>query len=146
MVCIGLHRKSRKFITCVISVTHIENFRSKVAYHPEVVRRLKEDERCWFQTQQDAENWAAAFPGWQEIWLTSKNSSTDEPSLGLVTQRLNLPLPWRAPNALCAGFKEGCPLLSVIEDQNRSTYPARSGLTRRSVDAFSEPSQIFPFK
>src|SRR5690242_3382191 len=41
VVCIGLHRKSRKFITCALSVTHLENFRAKVAYHPEVIRRLR---------------------------------------------------------------------------------------------------------
>jgi hypothetical protein len=63
VVCIGLHRKSREFITCVVNVMYVENFRPKVAYHPEVVRRLKEDARCWFKTQEDAEKWAAAFPG-----------------------------------------------------------------------------------
>ena len=72
-VCIGLHRKSRKFITCIVNVTHLENFRPKVAYHPEVLRRIREDERCWFQTQQDAETWAKAFPEWQEIWRPSEN-------------------------------------------------------------------------
>ena len=79
VVCIGLHRKSRKFITCVVNVTRVENFRPKVAYHPEVVRRLKEDERCWFQSQEDAEKWAAAFPKWQEIWRPTQDSSTEEP-------------------------------------------------------------------
>ena len=81
VVCVGLHRKSRKFITCVVSVMHVENFRPKVAYHPEVVRRLKEDERCWFQTQEDAQNWAAAFPNWQGIWRPNKTSNMDEPTL-----------------------------------------------------------------
>ncbi len=64
IVCIGLHRKSRKFITCVVNVTHLENFRPKLAYHPEVVRRILKDERCWFRTQEDAERWAEAFPEW----------------------------------------------------------------------------------
>ena len=81
VVCIGLHRKSRKFITCVVSVTHVENFRPKVVYHPEVVRRLMQDERCWFQTQEDAEKWAAAFPRWQQIWRPTKNADTNEPTL-----------------------------------------------------------------
>ena len=66
VVCIGLHRHTRKFISCVVSVMHLENFRPKVAYHPEVVRRLKEDDRCWFQSQNDAETYAAAFPRWQQ--------------------------------------------------------------------------------
>ena len=79
VVCIGLHRKSRKFITCVVNVTHLENFRPKVAYHPEVVRRIQTDERCWFRTQEDAETWAAAFPEWQEIWKpTDKAAREDE--------------------------------------------------------------------
>jgi len=51
-------------LACVVSVTHVENFRPKVAYHPEVVRRLKDDERCWFHTQEDAEKWATAFPNY----------------------------------------------------------------------------------
>ncbi|MBR9801408.1 MAG: hypothetical protein ACE37I_06160 [Rubinisphaera brasiliensis] len=66
VVCIGLHRKNRKMITCVVNVCHLENFRPKVAYHPEVVRRLQTDERCWFRTEEDAERWAQAFPQWQE--------------------------------------------------------------------------------
>ena len=79
VVCIGLHRKSRKFITCVVSVTHVENFRPMVAYHPEVVRRLQEDERCWFRAQDDAEMWAAEFPKWQEIWRpTDKGAPENE--------------------------------------------------------------------
>ena len=77
LVCIGLHRKSREFITCVVNVMHVENFRPKVAYHPEVVRRFKDDARCWFKTQEDAEKWAAAFPGWQEIWRTAKDLGTE---------------------------------------------------------------------
>ena len=77
VVCIGLHRKTRQFITCIVNITRVENFRPKVAYHPEVVRRLTEDARCWFRTREDAEYWAAAFPGWQEIWRPTKDSSTD---------------------------------------------------------------------
>ena len=81
VVCVGLHRNSRKFITCVVSVTHVENFRPKVAYHPEVVRRLKDDERCWFHTQEDAEKWATVFPNWQEIWRPTKSTNGEEQTL-----------------------------------------------------------------
>ncbi len=83
VTCIGLHRKSRRLITCIVNVTHLEDFRTKVAYHPEVVRRLKEDERCWFRTMEDAERWASAFPEWQEIWKPPKKSETDEQSQDL---------------------------------------------------------------
>lgn len=67
VVCIGLHRKSRKFITCVINVAHVENFRPKMVYHPEVVRRIKEDQRCWFNGREDAENYAEGFLIWQKM-------------------------------------------------------------------------------
>jgi hypothetical protein len=67
VVCIGLHRKSRRFITCVVNVAHLEDFRPKIAYHPEAVRRLRTDERCWFRTKDDAETWAATFPEWQAM-------------------------------------------------------------------------------
>lgn len=76
-VCIGLHRKSRKFITCIVDVTHLENFRPKVAYHPEVLRRINEDERCWFQTQLDSEEYAEAFPRWQELWRPTTNEASE---------------------------------------------------------------------
>ena len=81
VVCIGLHRHSRRFVTCVVNVTHVENFRPKLAYHPEVVRRLTEDARCWFRSQEDVECWAAAFPGWQELWRPTKDSSIDDQKL-----------------------------------------------------------------
>lgn len=77
VVCIGPHRKSRKFITCVVNVTHLENFRPKVAYHPEVVRRVRTDSRCWFRTQDDAHQWALAFPRWQEIWKPAGNAASE---------------------------------------------------------------------
>lgn len=83
VTCIGLHRKSRRFITCIVNVTHLENFRTKVAYQPEVVRRLREDVRCWFKTMEDAERWASAFPEWQEIWKRAKKPDTDEQSQDL---------------------------------------------------------------
>lgn len=67
VVCIGLHRKSRKFITCVVNVAHVENFRPKVAYHPEVVRRIREDPRCWMDGQELAERYAQQFPVWQTM-------------------------------------------------------------------------------
>lgn len=63
VVAIGLHRKSRRWITCIVGMRHIENFR--VVYLPKVIERIKRDPRCWIRTKEDAEEWAAAFLEWQ---------------------------------------------------------------------------------
>jgi hypothetical protein len=68
VAAIGLHRKSRKFILCVVNVTHLEQFRVRLVYHPKVLELIKNDERCWIRTKDEAEKWAAAFPEWQKIW------------------------------------------------------------------------------
>jgi hypothetical protein len=65
VVAIGLHRKSRRFITCVIDVKHVEHFRAKLVYHPKVIDMIKQDSRCWFRTKTDADQYAVAFPEWQ---------------------------------------------------------------------------------
>lgn len=78
VICIGLHRKSGRYITCVVSVMLVENFRAKVAYHPEVIQRINQDQRCWFRSQQDAETWAAEFPNWQEIWKPNEQTEQSE--------------------------------------------------------------------
>jgi hypothetical protein len=68
VTAIGLHRKSRKFIRCIVNVTHVENFRVKLVYHPRVLELIEQDEECWIRTKEQAETWAAAFPEWQKIW------------------------------------------------------------------------------
>ncbi|QEH34513.1 hypothetical protein OJF2_30530 [Aquisphaera giovannonii] len=68
VVAIGLHRKSRRFITCAVDVRYVENFRVKLVYHPSVIERIKQDESCWIRTKEEAEKWAAAFPEWQRLW------------------------------------------------------------------------------
>lgn len=68
VVAIGLHRKTRRFITCVVNVKHVEDFRVKLVYHPRVLELIQRDERCWFRTKDDAETWAKAFPEWQKLW------------------------------------------------------------------------------
>ncbi|MDB5347071.1 MAG: hypothetical protein JWP89_5448 [Schlesneria sp.] len=68
VVAIGLHRHSRRFITCVIDVQHVEEFRVKLVYHPRVIELIKMDDRCWIRTKEDAERWAAAFPEWQRLY------------------------------------------------------------------------------
>lgn len=68
LVCIGLHRKARRFITSVVHVKYVENFRVKMVYQPKVIERIRNDRRCWIKTKEQAEDWAAAFPRWQELW------------------------------------------------------------------------------
>src|SRR4051794_22004055 len=57
VIAIGLHRKSRRFITCVVNVNHLENFRAKLVYHPRVLELIRKDERCWIRIKEDAEMW-----------------------------------------------------------------------------------------
>ncbi len=68
VIAIGLHRKSRRLITCVVDVQHVENFRVRMVYHPHVIELIKTDRRCWIRTKEDAEMWAAAFPEWQRLY------------------------------------------------------------------------------
>lgn len=79
VVAIGLQRKSRKFITCVVSVNHVENFRVKLVYHPKVLDLIEHDDRCWIRTKDEAETWAAAFPEWQRIW---QKTTEEKPGRG----------------------------------------------------------------
>lgn len=68
VVAIGLHRHSRRFITCVVHVQHVEEFRVKLVYHPKVLELIKADDRCWVRTKEEAEMWVAAFPRWENLW------------------------------------------------------------------------------
>ena len=68
VIAIGLHRKSRRFINCIVNVTHLENFRAKMVFHPRVLQLIEQDQRCWIKTKDEAEKWVAAFPEWQKIW------------------------------------------------------------------------------
>jgi hypothetical protein len=68
VVAIGLHRHSRRWITCCVDVRYVENFRVRLVYHPTVLDRIRNDDRCWVRTKEEAETWAAAFPEWQRLW------------------------------------------------------------------------------
>lgn len=68
VVAIGLQKKSRKFVTCIVDVRYVENFRVRLVYHPRVLELIQGDDRCWIRTKKDAETWAAAFPEWQKLW------------------------------------------------------------------------------
>jgi hypothetical protein len=68
VIAIGHHRKSRRFITCVVNVKHLEDFRVKLVYHPRVLQLIQQDERCWIKTKEEAEKCVAAFPEWQKLW------------------------------------------------------------------------------
>jgi hypothetical protein len=67
VVAIGMHRKSRQFITCIIDVRHVEHFRVKLVYSPTVSELIQGDDRCWIRTKEEADSWAATFPKWQEV-------------------------------------------------------------------------------
>lgn len=48
IIVIGRHRRSRKFKTMIISSSWVENWRAKVVYNPEVIRRIeKATEESW---------------------------------------------------------------------------------------------------
>jgi hypothetical protein len=55
VVAIGLHCHSRRWITCCVDVSHVENFRIKLDYHPGVLERIRQDENCWIRTKDEAE-------------------------------------------------------------------------------------------
>ncbi len=82
VIAIGLHRKSRRFITCVVNVKHLENFRAKVVYHPNVLELVEQDDRCRIRTKEEAEKWAAAFPEWQKLWEKKTPRVESEDSTG----------------------------------------------------------------
>lgn len=67
VVCIGLHRHTRRFITCTVDVKRVENFRVRLVYHPYVRRLIESNPRCWIRTKEHAEEWAAVFPNWQNM-------------------------------------------------------------------------------
>jgi len=71
VICIGLHRHSRRFITCAVHVKWLENFRVKLVYQPRVIELIESNKNCWIRTKEQAETWAAAFPEWQKIWAKS---------------------------------------------------------------------------
>jgi hypothetical protein len=77
VIAIGLHRKSRRYITCVVDVTYVENFRVRLVYHPKVLEMIAKDDRCRIRTKDDAEKWAAAFPEWQRIWQKPMNDKPE---------------------------------------------------------------------
>ncbi len=50
---IGHHRGSKKFVTLVVNSKSVENWRAKVVYNPEVLRRLqKSDKRNWVSQEE----------------------------------------------------------------------------------------------
>jgi len=70
VVAIGLHRKSRKFIECVVNVKYVENLRPKCVYHPRVLDIIRRKERCWIVTKEEAEKYTSVFLEWQEMWAS----------------------------------------------------------------------------
>jgi hypothetical protein len=73
VLAIGLQRNSRKFVTCIVDVRCVENFRVKLVYHPRVLELIQQDDRCWIRTKEEAEKWATVFPEWQKLWEKPPN-------------------------------------------------------------------------
>ena len=66
VLAVGLHRKSRRMITCVIRVTHVENFRAKRVYNPKVLEIIENDSRATITTESKAQEYVGAFQEWQK--------------------------------------------------------------------------------
>lgn len=62
IVVIGRGRKTKRFITVIIPSIHVENWRVKAVYNPEVVRRFKEDGRySTWKNKEQAERYLASL-------------------------------------------------------------------------------------
>lgn len=62
---IGLQRHTRKFITCIVHVQHLENFRAKLIYNPAVLEKCQDDTLCWIKDREEAECSAKMFARWE---------------------------------------------------------------------------------
>ncbi len=80
VLAIGLQRFSQKYIVCAVSVIHVENFRVKLVYHPRVIELIRQDDRCWIRTREEAEIWVEAFPLWQTQWEKKPHLWLKDPS------------------------------------------------------------------
>lgn len=75
IIVVGLHRKSKRFITLALDVRLVENLRPKVCYDPAVIAKVKEhfSPKPHFYpgtidslTQEFAERVCATIPQWQQ--------------------------------------------------------------------------------
>lgn len=81
IIVVGLHRKSKRFITLALDVRLVENVRSKVCYDPAVIAKLKAHftptPRYYpgtidSLTQEFAERVCAAIPQWQQNYKNAE--------------------------------------------------------------------------
>ncbi|PQO39000.1 hypothetical protein C5Y96_03780 [Blastopirellula marina] len=67
---IGRHRGSKDFVTMVIPSAHITNWRAKVVYNPEVIRRLRtatdEDWLPIWRSKEEVEKYVASLIQWEQ--------------------------------------------------------------------------------
>ncbi|MCK5727518.1 MAG: hypothetical protein KAH22_11930 [Thiotrichaceae bacterium] len=71
LVVIGQHRNSGKYISCVISVTAVENFRVKKIYSKKILQLIENSNNhntgeTAFTTKEKAEELAKVIPVWIE--------------------------------------------------------------------------------
>lgn len=69
VIAIGHHRGSNRYCKMVVSIRHLENFRVKLVYSPEVVRLANEHfatgSPAW--SEQEARQMCETFPHWQQL-------------------------------------------------------------------------------
>ncbi len=64
---IGRHRGSQRWITLIMRVQHLEAFRAKPIYHPEVLKRLERFSHngcSMIRDQEDARAWVGHLAHW----------------------------------------------------------------------------------
>jgi len=67
VIAIGQHKKTGKFISCVIRANQIENLRVKMVYRPQMLEFLKSfkpNGACLTKTKEYAEQLASEIPVW----------------------------------------------------------------------------------
>lgn len=69
VIAIGHHRGSNQYCRMIVPIRHLESFRVKLAYSPEVIRLANEyfvtGPTAW--TEQEAFQMCEAFPHWQQL-------------------------------------------------------------------------------
>lgn len=70
IIVIGRHRGSKQFTTMIVSSDWVTNWRAKVVYHPEVLRRIKmaasESWKRNWQSQEEVEMYVRAMAEYRE--------------------------------------------------------------------------------
>lgn len=82
---IGLHRHSRKTITCIVHIQHLENFRAKLIYNPSILKKVQDDTLCWIKGKEEAERLSTVFLNWQKDWKRNSELTPEGDIMGSTT-------------------------------------------------------------